>query len=570
MGGTMSTYIDSDMNPIGKFLGNVTALKVPPFQRNYAWTDEEVKQLWVDITEALDMEQTEYFLGPMVLKKGEDKLEVIDGQQRIATIYIILSVIRRTFRQNGDNERADWFNNEYFGKQDIVTLERKPKFHLNEENDPIFQRFVGADTSEEQIRAEMKGRLKKDPNYLLLQAIITIWDLIEERQKTVSGQEFSLDTLLSIEEFLREHIHVLILTITDEADAYVIFETLNDRGRGLTTMDLLKNHVFGKAGDSLDQVKVLWGNIKDNLADVDPRERFLHHYWTSRFGRTSKSKLFRSMREHVKNAKTAVDFANDISESSKLYAALSIPGHPFWNEYSQKTRDNLETLLLLDAQQALPMLMAAEQMFNEEEFRKLTDVLVVMAVRYNLIGELRTGVLANYYVEIPPRIRSGELKKSAKVFRVFKSIYPSDNDFEEAFAKKVLKDSQKAKYILSEIELGGKDASITYDPKKVNLEHVLPKNPSQDWKDTIASIGKDDLDEYTYRIGNLALVNAATNKIAGAKSFDEKKKLLFGKEEKIWFTKLITDYNIWDKKSIEDRQRKLAKQAVKVWQVPIE
>jgi len=137
----MSTYINSDMVPIGQFLSNATALKVPTFQRNYAWTDEEVRQLWIDITEAPDMDQAEYFLGPMVLKQNADHLEIIDGQQRIATVYVILSVVRRILRENGDNERADWFNNTYFGKQDVATLERQPKFYMNEINNPFFQKF---------------------------------------------------------------------------------------------------------------------------------------------------------------------------------------------------------------------------------------------------------------------------------------------------------------------------------------------------------------------------------------------------------------------------------------------
>ncbi len=137
----MSTYIDSDTIPIGQFLSNVIALKVPMFQRSYAWTDEEVKQLWIDITEAMDSDETEYFLGPMVLKQSSTHLEIIDGQQRVATVYIILSVIRRILRANHDNDRADWFNNEYFGKRDIITLELQPKFQMNEVNDPIFQKL---------------------------------------------------------------------------------------------------------------------------------------------------------------------------------------------------------------------------------------------------------------------------------------------------------------------------------------------------------------------------------------------------------------------------------------------
>ena len=194
-----------------------------------------------------------------------------------------------------------------------------------------------------------------------------------------------------------------------------------------------------------------------------------------------------------------------------------------------------------------------------------------MAIRYNLIGELRTGVAANYYVEIPPKIRRGEITKSAQVFRTLKPIYPSDEDFERAFATKVIRDSQKARYLLStieEYEQGGVK-KVSDDTRRVNIEHVLPRNPTGEWKDTIDSIGKDNLEDYIYRLGNIALVSSSVNRAVGSKGFEDKKVLLFSKEESFSFTKIIAEYSSWLKNDIEDRQNKLAKQAVRVWRVDI-
>ena len=101
-------------------------------------------------------------------------------------------------------------------------------------------------------------------------------------------------------------------------------------------------------------------------------------------------------------------------------------------------------------------------------------------------------------------------------------IYPAEKDFERAFAVKVLRDSRRARYLLSALEqqaTGGRQ-QVVADPNKVNLEHVLPKNPSQHWKDTIESIGRDGLAEYTYRLGNLALVSTVVNKQSESRSFE--------------------------------------------------
>lgn len=569
-----TTYIDSETIPIGKFLKDADFIKVPTFQRDFAWGDDEVTQLWNDLMEAMDLGQKQYFIGPMVLKKQKDYLEVIDGQQRIATIYCILSGIRYLLRQQKSEdelERADLLDRDYFGEKDINTLEILPKFQMNETNDPVFQKLVVNETTPDAIAGASKGLLKKNTNYLLIQTIFTVRDLLKKRQMDFSGNGFDWPTLLKIVSFIRESVYVLLLIVTDEADAAVIFETLNERGRGLSTMDLLKNHLFSKASGNIDIVKSHWTILRDNLSDIDPNDRFLYHYWTSYNGRTSRSQLFRLMRPNIKNPKTSVEFAKKLSEAAKLYSALYNPGDAFWDEYDQRTLENIDTLNLLDAQQAMPILIAAAQSFSIVEFSKLTEILVVMAIRYNLIGELRTGVLANYYADIPPKIRSGELNKAAKVFRAIKAIYPNDEDFEKAFSTKILRDAAKARYILAEIEefaSGGK-VMIPTDTKKVNLEHVYPQKPSQEWKDMLASIGDDDPKKWIYRIGNLALLSAPVNKNYKGKGFDVKKNMCYKKEDTIKFTSMLSKYNTWLKSDIEDRQRKLAKFALQTWRIDI-
>jgi len=278
------------------------------------------------------------------------------------------------------------------------------------------------------------------------------------------------------------------------------------------------------------------------------------------------------MRPKVKSPKTSVEFAKQLSEAAKLYSSLNNPGDAFWDEYDQRTIESIDTLNLLDAQQAMPILMAAAQTFTPTEFSKLSEILVVMAIRYNLIGELRTGVLANYYVDIPPKIRNGELNKSAKVFRAIKPIYPNDMDFEEAFSTKILRDAAKARYLLIEIEKFASDGKviISADPKKVNLEHVYPQKPSQEWKGMLASLGDDDPKKWIYRIGNLALLSAPVNKGYKGKGFDVKKNMCYKKENIIKFTSILGKYDTWLKSDIEDRQRKLAKIALKVWRVDIQ
>lgn len=561
----MANFIDTEMTPVGKYLSDERAIRVPEYQRSYAWTDDEVSQLWSDLMDSMQNQRPEYFIGPIVVKgTSGGEAELIDGQQRLSTVLGIVSAIRRAFRRNGDSERADLLSAKYFGEKDFATLKNKDKFFMNEENGSVFRDFLSREVAEDLLEKEKLKYQKKNSNFLLLQSALTINDL----HNTYSGGDnFKPERSIALLRYLTENVKVLILRVQDEADAYTIFETLNDRGRSLDTLDLLKNHLFSKSKSYLPEVKEKWSAIRENLFDVDPKNRFLHHFWTSLYGRGASTTLFRAMRDQISDAAQAADFAKKLNEASRLYAALHTSTSLVWDEYAPEARKNIGTLNLLDAQQALPILLAAHSKFNIVEFSKLTRLLVVMAVRYNFIGEERTGVAANYYSDIPKKIAEGDITKTAQVFKYLRAIYPNDSSFQAAFTLKSTSDSRKARYILAEIEnsLSDSEKIVNSDPELVNLEHILPKNPNQGWSPDITSISPDEHKQFANRLGNLALVPKEKNKRVGSKEFVIKKKELFSQCDQFVTTKEICEYEVWDRQAIEKRQSVLAGYAVNTW-----
>lgn len=537
---------------------------MPEYQRSYAWTEDEVSQLWADLVDAIANNRPEYFVGPIVVKNnpsGEN--ELIDGQQRITTMLIIVSVLRSIFRENGEPKRADLLTTRYFGDEDIVTLQIIDKFKMNEENGATYRDFISKEVGESIIKTELLKHQKKHSNHLLLNAYLTMQTLVRKYM----GDVFSSSRLLGVVALLEEKVKVLVLSVNDEADAYQIFETLNDRGRSLDTLDLLKNHLFSKAKSSLHEVKHKWTIVKENLLDSDPKNRFLSHFWTSLHGRSSSSGLFRAMRDGTSTAQEAVLFANQLADSSRIYEALHSGSSPLWGDHPSETRKNIDVLRLLDAQQALPILLAAFDKFSPDEFRKLTKLMVVMAVRYNFIGEERTGVAANYYSDIPKPIRMGQITKTSQVFMRLKAIYPSDASFSDAFKVKTVTDSKRARYLLAEIEnsQSASEKIVNSDPDYVNLEHILPKNINQHWNPLETQVSSDEHRFYVNRLGNLALVPKEKNKKGGAKSFVEKKFEIFSKCKEFSTTFKIIDYDAWNRSAIESRQAMLAGLAVQAW-----
>src|SRR5450830_483084 len=267
----MANFIDTEMLSAGRYLSTTKAIRVPEYQRSYAWTEDEVSQLWVDLIDSMENSRPEYFIGPIVVKRATGgEVELIDGQQRLTTILALISVLRSTFRANGDSARADLFSSRFFGERDIITLENSDKFFMNEENGNIFRNFISKEVAIDLIKDEIKKYAKKSSNHLLLNAYQTIFDL----SKSFTNQKFDSQKLLSLYTYLTDNVKVLVLSVNDEADAYTIFETLNDRGRSLDTLDLLKNHLFSFAKSHLGEVRSNWGSVRENLIDVDPKNRF--------------------------------------------------------------------------------------------------------------------------------------------------------------------------------------------------------------------------------------------------------------------------------------------------------
>lgn len=114
-------------------------LAVPRYQRSYAWTDKQITDLLDDITEAIRKGEKEYFLGSIVITGNQkEHLEVVDGQQRLATVTIILAAIRDYFYRNNDSERAYDITRLYLEDRDIRSQETRPRLHLNDVDHNFF------------------------------------------------------------------------------------------------------------------------------------------------------------------------------------------------------------------------------------------------------------------------------------------------------------------------------------------------------------------------------------------------------------------------------------------------
>lgn len=562
---TKKTEMKSELQSAGTILKTDVRYKVPPHQRNFSWTLDEVKQLWDDLLDAIQEDRPEYFLGTIVVQEDpENKFRtIIDGQQRLATLTMILSGIRTIYKEQND-ERAEEVYTDYLGVKDRRTRITEPRLALNVTNEPVFQSMVVEDASDENLSSSVKNKANVPSNLLICVAMQFLRAAIRDK----SNAEKKYETfLLELEDFVRDRVVMVLMLVRDEADAYLIFETLNDRGLDLSTSDLLKNYILGKAGNRLETVRKQWEEMVF-LLGAQNETQFLRHYWLSKYGVIRELHLYKEMKQRFSNQNRVLELIEELRDAADKYTAMSNVDHTFWKGYSTALRRDLETLQLFGISQFRPLLLAAMEKMKEDHIEKLVRIIVVLSMRYSIIGTLGTGNIEKAYSDAAVEIRSGKSNTPTKVFSFLKPIYPDDTKFEADFFQRAIGKAKLARYILGELAASKQGSTIqvvTEDEKKSTLEHIMPKTRSQDW----LKAAKDEAEylEYVDRLGNLTLIEREKNKAAANASFARKKAEAYSQSE-LLLTQELCEYPDWTISDIQKRQAHLAKAAVQIWALP--
>ena len=553
--------IDSDTQSVGEVLRKPFFYRVPPNQRDFAWTLEEIDVLWEDITTALEDDRSEYFLGAIVLSQCNDEKirEIVDGQQRLAALSMMFAAIVSQWKENEDEKRALGVFRDYLGTEDRRTADVLPKLRLNELNDPVFQSLV---LKNESVTASARKTWPYS-NKLLEAAFVQIKEKLKVWLKKFDDTEAAL---IDLEEFLSNKANLIIIEVGDESDAYVIFETLNDRGLELAVSDLVKNYLFSLAGNHLDNFKRTWAELS-LLVGSETLTSFLRHYWLSQHSLVRERELYRTLRSNVKSATTGRQFMERIRKVADFYAALMNPEHVYWSDFPPETRPYLDALLLFKVTQFRPVMLAAMESQDPNDVSKLLKMLMVISFRYTVVSALGTGNLEKIYTDTALAIRKGQAKGLKSIFGFLKPAYVDDSKFEEDFATKPFTKAGVTRYALAQL-----NDFIESDPEKmvaessgrITLEHILPRNPSRDCSGAIPSV--EDVEDWVHLIGNLTLLEKGRNRGIATARFGEKKAKAFS-QSSLALNKEIASHSTWTSKEIRSRCQSLAKNAKQVWRV---
>jgi hypothetical protein len=554
--------IDSGTGLAAVLKGN--RLKVPVNQREYKWSSDNVTDMLQDLAEAMQADRSSYFMGTIVLTKSGDELwEIADGQQRLATTTIILCVIRDLFLGMGDDKRARSFEHDFLFGIDPESAEEVARLMLNTDDNDFFYNRIIIRPSERPSDLEPKFTSHR----LLKAAYDTILEYFGNLKSQV-GKGFQT-ALLAWRRYLLSGAKVLVLKVPDSTLAFVMFETLNDRGIKTSQVDLVKNHLFEQSGKRISEIQRSWSSMRSMIESIgDDDDLFMEYMrWACcvLYGITREKEVFDRIVENSRGPVNAVRLVSALDQMATDYAALFNPEHPKWNTYPAGTRDAVRTLMALEVKQMRPLLLSIARNFTSQRLLMTYNRLVSWAVRMTIAGGSKAGRLDTFYAKLAHEVNAGKIKDYRTLLTATRGAIPSDAEFQAYFQTLRVKVSKAARYYLRSLEKtveGAKEPAWipNEDAAVVNLEHVMPQTACPEW-----AVTEQDLETHTHRLGNLALLQASQNVSAARSSFLEKKKIFANAPYRL--TKMIANFDVWGIAEIEQRQKKLAADAPRTWPI---
>ncbi len=585
---------------------------IPKYQREYTWSYREWEALYDDISE----NNPEYFIGSIICIPLGDAInpymEVIDGQQRLTTISLFLSAIYNRLKQCKDYLEED--------DEDVLPSLRKSLKSTISPNEmklvPQVQNHNQDDYNFIMTELGLKKSASTKHSYFGVRKVSRCYShFLYLMDKEMEGMEPNEKVVFLLGKLDKLKQAMLVkMEVSTHSDAYVLFESLNNRGTPLTAIDLMKNLIMAKAENNkltTDDCFNRWQQLLTYLSDdYSSQERFFRQYYNA--FKHSLNDPFRSDNDRKKDplgvvatksnllnifekliSKDLPMFLEDILKCGKYYSMLILQ-----DQDDNAFKKNLEDLEHIQGAPSYLLLMyllkyQTELQLSDANINKVIELLNKYFVRRNLTDYPGTRDLTRIFMDIITRIEDDE-PKGVEVIKLVVEILSNSNNCasDELFRQRLEGDIYKdnvgaARYILCKLAENAMTQETWTDlwartPKNVyiwSIEHIFPggENIPQCWIDMIAggdaNLAKKYLNEYTHKIGNLTITGY--NSTLSNKSFVEKRdrqskdgKRFIGYKNGLDINKDIAQKDSWTIDDIKARTTAMVDELIKIYKFP--
>lgn len=537
---------------------NKRVFKIPVYQRNYDWSDVECGKLFADILSAFHNDK-KHFTGCIVYIKGDrnysglDEDLVIDGQQRITTIFLLLKAMYDIACEQEDShmqsELRDYLYNRHCEEE--YKLKLKP---------------IKAD--------DIQFRLLMSNDFETLHTDSNIYKNYKLFLKLIR-RELDRDLLLSdiLEGLKKLEIIEIVLDKSQGDDPQTIFESINSTGLDLSLADLVRNYVLMSDAQQDYLFEKYWQKLESVLGSENLNDYIITFLNFKLYDSVAQRNAYNKFKELFTN--------NNYTNETMLQELLHYGKyHSFFigktNPYSCKIDAFIRDFRLIDQSTIYPFLYSVFDDFDRQEISESTLIQVLEFFRSycvrRIVCEIASNSLRGLFKTLYRRLFA-ENKENyyEKIYSFFKGLHskdklPDDAEFKHKLMSANLYNKKKVcKYLLGTIEDHASHEKM--DINALTIEHVLPQKLNDaGWTNALGNAYTDTYNTYLHTLGNLTITGY--NSELGARSFQEKKDIIRKYSRAITLNADILSEDRWTEEAIVKRAKVLAEIATGIFHYP--
>lgn len=495
---------------------------IPPFQRNYSWSNKQCQVLFNDIIKIIQKDKTHY-IGNIVYYDGKgtnptySENILVDGQQRITTILILICALRDMMDKDKDNNTIKTINKQYLKNEDAEEEQFRVRLKQTAYDNDVYKNIV-----EGNITQTKESNLQT--NYFEFKALI-------------KNSQYSVREIFNALSKLEMVWVKLEVNESNLEDIQLIFEKINSTGEPLTSADLLRNYLL--ISDSSREQERLYHSywvIIERILTEEYITDFVEDYLKMKVCNIfNKDEVYDEFKEYVENNNlNREEVLKDMLKYSESYAYLVNK-----EAQSKKIARSISKITNLKPDEIKCLLLYLIDYYscNGDELFKILNIITCYLIRFRIVGLSRgSGDLRSMVFSILSKINSQEIKPNFDdIFYElsnsgsYASHYPTDEEFKQA-----LMASKKSNHTYGKVVLFAIEENETADtPVALNdttIEHLMPQKLSLWWKKNLGGDQKsqETYDKYINCIGNLALLSGPYNSKNSNKPWPKKIEIMKG------------------------------------------
>lgn len=576
----MSNILSAEEMTISDYLrlsDSKPGLNIPFSQRPYVWNKKEITRFWEDIVTVYKKNEEQHILNFFTLYGDESnsKSFIYDGQQRSVTSVVFLCAIANIYNELYEKTKYEDFISGYKQIKEEYII-KTIRFGSNKGKKNITIKFDDEELNgffEEYI---IKGKVYSDCNENKLETtknLIFAYKFFKEKIydmiKDIKENESKAEILDEIVDCLLARFIIVVLTTKNKVIAQRMFNSLNTAGKELDVFYIIKNECVAILGE--DKVREKWNEIELNLSDLS-KDKFIMYYANVFFGKiTDYDEIVDKFKQNnISRDDYTYKFINELLLCSKWYAFckdISIDeifeGIDVGDDIVQDIKNSIRILNRQQITSYIPVIFS--MILNKYDLEDVRDVIAdieKLMIRNKTIMSQPAQSFNNFYTDLSHEINKDGLHKDSILDKI-DSKKVSDKEINDILQISFNRKSLILRMLLAElINMECTDIKIRQDIDFVNLEHIVPKTISKQWKDESG----EDIEEYIYHIGNLTLISTPRNSSMKNKCFIEKKEEY--KKSNIPMTREIgySDINVWNKNEILKRSRHISDLICRRWE----